>query len=224
MAETIEFPLLRAEEVDACAIESWYNNYAAHTIPTLFVHLSTDFIDYLGEDSIFIPGLEQYDIFKLILYRNGGEYDVDSDTDSEEEEVSQTQPREFPGLDLEIKNCIKEMGGEVFPKLNWSSPKDAAWIAFGNSLSCRTPADVYLLLKSSDFITHDLYHPYEDCISVQKQTVFSLALREWRAELINPSLEFRCFIKDRDLIGSIHLICSCLSERHWKLLPFDFAR
>lgn len=34
----------------------------------------------------------------------------------------------------------------------------------GQNLKCQNPADVYLLLKSSDFISHDLDHALEGCI------------------------------------------------------------
>lgn len=42
--------------------------------------------------------------------------------------------------------------------------QDAAWMLPGQNLKCQTPADVYLLLKSSDFISHDLDHAFEDCV------------------------------------------------------------
>lgn len=34
----------------------------------------------------------------------------------------------------------------------------------GEPLKCQSPADVYLLLKSSDFISHDLDHAFDHCI------------------------------------------------------------
>jgi hypothetical protein len=34
----------------------------------------------------------------------------------------------------------------------------------GQNLKCQNPADVYLLLKSSDFISHDLDHAFDDCV------------------------------------------------------------
>ena len=34
--------------------------------------------------------------------------------------------------------------------------QDAVWISPGNTLRCTTPAEIILLLKSSDFISHDL--------------------------------------------------------------------
>lgn len=33
----------------------------------------------------------------------------------------------------------------------------------GQNLKCQNPGDVYLLLKSSDFISHDLDHAFDDC-------------------------------------------------------------
>ena len=55
-----------------------------------------------------------------------------------------------------MKSAIDSLGGEVFCKLNWSAPRDATWISLGNSLKCTTPAQVYLLLKSSEFVQYDL--------------------------------------------------------------------
>ena len=55
----------------------------------------------------------------------------------------------FPQLEKEIKVAIKALGGEVFPKLNWSSPVDAAWISHNGTVRCVTPGDIILLMKSS---------------------------------------------------------------------------
>jgi hypothetical protein len=62
-----------------------------------------------------------------------------------------------------IKSTIAELDGSVVPKLNWSAPKDATWISATNSMECQVPNDIYLLLKSSDFVTHDLEHAFDDC-------------------------------------------------------------
>ena len=39
--------------------------------------------------------------------------------------------------------------------------QDARWAGFNYSLKSTTPGDVYLLLKSSSFITHDLEMPFK---------------------------------------------------------------
>lgn len=95
-----------------------------------------------------------------------GDSDTDSNTDvatswSDEDEQSAQQPS-FPEFHQLIVEAIDDLGGNIFPKLNWSSPRDAAWMGFGNSLKCSCPAQVWLLLKSSDFVAHDLTQPYKD--------------------------------------------------------------
>lgn len=90
------------------------------------------------------------------------------------------------------------------PKLNWSAPKDATWISMKkNSMECSTTNDIYLLLKSSDFIMHDLEHAFDGCApdsSLTKEGIkYVLVLRKWFK--VNPSCEFRCFVRDRRIVG-----------------------
>ena len=105
------------------------------------------------------------------------------------------------------------------PKLNWSAPKDATWISATNSMACTTPNDIYLLLKSSDFITHDLEQVFDDCEdesedesesaneneedSVDKtlsSIPYHLVLRK-TIPALNPALEIRCFVRSKHLLG-----------------------
>lgn len=91
----------------------------------------------------------------------------------------------------------------MFPKLNWTSPRDAAWISATQSLKCTSPFDVFLLLKSSDFINHDLNHIYEQCIDADERKSepiqYDLILKKWYD--LQPSMEFRCFVKNQEIIG-----------------------
>lgn len=111
-----------------------------------------------------------------------------------------------------IQRLIDELGGKVAPKLNWSAPKDATWINATNSMQCTSPNDVYLLLKSSDFITHDLQHAFDDTaeeemqngdesssISKTPSVHYHLILRKWI--LLNPAVEFRVFVRNRTIIA-----------------------
>lgn len=100
------------------------------------------------------------------------------------------------------------LGGEVFPKLNWSSPKDASWITHNGTLKCTNFNEVCLLLKSSDFVMNDLTNAYKFCEDNQaphSSDSFELVLRKWTNNWV-PGTEFRCFIKDNKLIG--------ISQRH----------
>lgn len=101
------------------------------------------------------------------------------------------------------------------PKLNWTSPKDASWISpHQNTIKCTCPNDIYLLLKSSNFITYDLEHAFDDCTLLATTTTSNndstssngsppfkpvLVLRSYFNP--HPAMEFRCFVKHRNLIG-----------------------
>lgn len=118
------------------------------------------------------------------------------------------------------------------PKLNWSAPKDATWISATNSMACTTPNDIYLLLKSSDFITHDLEQVFDDCndesedesesgsgdekssFDESPSTIpYHLVLRK-TIPAFNPALEIRCFVRSR------HLLCMCQRDlNHFDFLP-----
>lgn len=59
---------------------------------------------------------------------------------------------------------------------------------------------MFLLLKSSDFINHDLNHAYENCVDPEEKKVqYDLVLRKWYD--LQPSMEFRCFVKNQEIIG-----------------------
>ena len=84
-------------------------------------------------------------------------------------------------------------------------------LAASSPLKCTSPADVYLLLKSSDFIQHDLsiQHVFEGCIpddpssvqeeSTQDQYELELVLRKWYP--VDRSRELRCFVRQEMLLG-----------------------
>ncbi|KAL8986970.1 MAG: hypothetical protein Q9177_003776, partial [Variospora cf. flavescens] len=99
-------------------------------------------------------------------------------------------------------------------------------------MECRTPNDVYLLLKSSDFITHDLEQAFDSCSSphppspLANNTIHSLETKPDDGNSSIPyhlilrktipalatSLEFRCFVRARTLL--------CLCQRD--LNHYDF--
>ena len=64
-----------------------------------------------------------------------------------------------------------------------------------------------MLLRSSDFITHDLNEPFDQCdesgedetVEAMKSLKYFLIVRKWTE--ISPNSEFRCFVKDDELVG-----------------------
>ena len=139
----------------------------------------------------------------------------ESSEPSTDEDDSDDPSLAWPAIHIAIKSTIAELGGCVVPKLNWSAPKDATWIAATNSMECRTPNDIYLLLKSSDFVTHDLEQAFDscirgadfehdradsNCIEESDEIPYYLVLRKTIPAFIT-SLEFRCFAGERRLLA-----------------------
>ncbi|KAK5620684.1 hypothetical protein CRENBAI_020395 [Crenichthys baileyi] len=121
---------------------------------------------------------------------------------SDDETTATATAPEFPEFTSAVLEAINALGGRVFPKLNWSAPRDANWIALNSSLQCCSLSDIFLLFKSSDFITHDLTQPFLHCSdqdSPDPVISYELVLRKW-SELI-PGGEFRCFVKENKLIA-----------------------
>ncbi|XP_071499436.1 translation initiation factor eIF2 assembly protein-like [Diadema antillarum] len=176
---------MNRQQVLNCSFSSWYSNFIEHTIESEIIKLPQSFIDYLHADGIYLP-------------RSKDELQCQQNT---REEPSKNAPS-FPELQVKVERAIKQLGGAVFPKLNWSAPRDASWIAFGNSLKCQTFNDIILLLKSSDFVTHDLTQPFETCSeedTAAGQVQYELVLRRWKE--IVPSMEFRVFVANQEVVA-----------------------
>ncbi|KAH8803100.1 D123-domain-containing protein [Xylogone sp. PMI_703] len=191
----LPFPPVTKEHILHCSYEYWHQRYRSRAIKSRIIPLSPEFLSYLREDGIVLPS-----------EATPSQPDTYNDTSTSTGWDSEPQPEPqhaFPEIHQKIKDAIKELGGLVAPKLNWSAPKDATWISMKkNSMECSTPSDIYLLLKSSDFITHDLEHAFDDTAdgTLTKDDIqYVLVLRKWFK--VNPSCEFRCFVRDRQIIG-----------------------
>ncbi len=244
-------------------------SYRSITPKARIIPLTAAFVDYLREDGIVLPDDDDDDadngrprpswtdhdsgVFSDGYSAASGN-DGDGDDEDDDDNDALLDPSEhFRDVHVRIKETIAELGGRVAPKLNWSAPKDAAWISATNSMECRSANDVYLLLKSSDFVTHDLEHAFDGCQDQdaaggatttdatdttdtaaaaaaaavaaagevgdgnekaaeeegeigggaapekEEASMFSLVLRKWL--LMNPSVEFRCFVQARTLVA-----------------------
>lgn len=214
-------PVPTVAEVVECQVSSWYPKFAKltqnslgrtkGTIATVCIDLPADFRAYLLTDGVQLPvGAKTSSLLSNQDEQCSSDEEEDVG-DSTEELSAPPSAVSFPELDDAISAAIQELGGSVAPKLNWSAPKDAVWMN-GGSLQCRTPGDVYLLLKSSDFCLYDVQHAltdirrlddtFESTIATSFQ--LQLALRKWCN--LYPSSEFRCFVRGGDLVA--------ISQRH----------
>ncbi|KAL9936687.1 hypothetical protein V8E36_004755 [Tilletia maclaganii] len=147
-----------------------------------------------------------------------------SDEVQEEEEEGEDDalpPPSFPRLHSRLQELIQKYDGAVFPKLNWSAPRDAAWIVPGATLRCTSAQDIYLLLKSSDFVATDIAQARELYLPAQASSITvdleaASTAHASSAQSLPPlplilvikqhyafptSHEFRCFVHRRRLIA-----------------------
>ena len=122
---------LKKADVDACSFKSWYRTFRSCTFKSELIELPVGFVNYLHNDNFTLPKeafpkpqeLDQFDQQheKETFHSSDNENDSadDSDDDSDDEDIE----CHFPELEKEIKNKILLLGGNVLPKLNWSSPK-----------------------------------------------------------------------------------------------------
>lgn len=193
---------MQEEEVLACSFDSWYEKFREITLRSCVIPLPEDFVSYLLADGICMPS--------GVGFNGGGEGD-DSDgewgdggSDSEDgNEATDNSAASFPELQARVDEAIVSLGGSVLPKLNWSAPKDARWVLGG--LQCTTALDVFMLIKASDFVAHDLCHSLDHCEgSRHRPDEFCLVLRRWYD--IDEAGEFRCFVHGGRLLA--------VSQRH----------
>ena len=183
-------------EIEATQFAHWYSreSLARKSFKSCVVDLSASFVSYLGEDGIIVPPTL------------GGDGDDDdgfgdySDMTDEQSKMEEERNRSFTELHSAIKGAIAKLEGAVFPKLNWSCPLDASWMNAG-SLKCFHAQDIIILLKASDRISYDLNYmlPEEETAEASLATGITLVLRKWAN--LNPSMEFRFFVRNRKLVG-----------------------
>lgn len=82
----------------------------------------------------------------------------------------------------------------------------------------RSSGEVLLLLKSSDFVQHDLHRAFDNIEqrgsreSGEVGYVPTLALRKWSG--LNPAMEFRCVVYDKAVVA----ICQRDTRSYYKFL------
>ncbi|CAR30102.1 cell proliferation protein CDC123 [Lachancea thermotolerans CBS 6340] len=196
------------QQVKNCAFSQWYSKFAGHTPQAKVIKpVPGGFLEYLEQDGIKLPNDSQFgksSYYAEIGNNEDNEYSDWEASSDEEHPQGQDVVQLFPELHKELKDIFREMGS-LTPKLTWSSPKDATWILANNTLKCTEVNDMYLLLKASNYITHDLDRALAECFDKNSALEqdgplqHELVLRKWFD--LNPALEFRVFVKDSAIIG-----------------------
>jgi len=168
------------------------------TARTIMVALSHEFAAYLDDTScgLFLPPSVNEELDARRAHEEFGNLD-DEDKYCSGDDAESGQGSVVPRLDEEIeiiRQGIVELGGTITPYLNWHSPNDARWVNIGGTVCCSTPADVILLLKSSDRISDDLARCRE--LGVPPM----LCLRQFLGR-INFQEEIRVFVRNSFVVA-----------------------
>ncbi|KAL4591261.1 hypothetical protein LXL04_004219 [Taraxacum kok-saghyz] len=199
---------MKEEEVNRCQIQEWYPTFKSTTIKTIIHPLPESFIHYLLDDSgpFLLPlSISNSDPLpnRIPNSEHHQDFTIPNHQESDDESEQPPPPPSFPQLESQINQSIAALGGSIFPKLNWTSPKDSSWISPTGTLKCTSFTEIVLLLKSSDSLVHDLCHAYDLCndrTAPPRPDCFFLALRKWYPSL-HPEMEFRCFVRNGNLVG-----------------------
>lgn len=173
-----EAPQPLVADVIACSFPVWHPLFRHCALRGAALKLPADFVTYLrAPGSLVLPSACAS---SASVRRDSGSEDEDFELRRGPDFEEDVGPR-FPELDAAIAAQLQEFGGEGFPKLSWTAPRDAAWINFCKNLKCAAPQDVYLLLKGSERVAHDLLAAFSHCSDAQEagDTELHLVLKKW---------------------------------------------
>ena len=154
---------MRIDQVEACSFDKWYFLFTKVTFQSKILPLPEEVVRYLKSDNGLVLPVEcDSDKQHRTEDEEWGDDAENGNPDDDANDELLERPS-FPEFAAAVRAAIAELGGAILPKLNWSAPRDASWMGLANSLKCTTFSEVMLLLKSSEFIIHDLTQPYKDC-------------------------------------------------------------
>lgn len=204
-------PRYTKAQVDNCAFAAWYPSFERVAVKGAVIPLPSAVVRLLLADGVAVPS------------NNNDQAKSDADA--------------LADVRAAVDAALARFGGRVFPKLNWTSPRDASWML--GSMQCSNFEDVMLLLQSSDFAVHDLTAAYAGCVDATTvadteagadaavtstgalaerpngpESVY-LVLKKWCN--LYDSMLFRCFVAGHTLVGISQRNCD-------EYYPFLYAK
>lgn len=199
-------------DVDLCQFDAWYTHFATHAYRCCALVAPSELLQFLeGGDGLRLAD-DNNVVIRDTYVDEAEDYDDDNWQSELNEPVNDAIDSVLPTTFRdELTDAIAKMGGSCFVKLNWSAPRDAAWLlgVHQAALQFSSVDQILLALKGSDFIAHDLTHRYDHCVDASSASDvapmrLTIVLKPWRA--LRTSGEFRCFVFRRQLIA--------VSQRH----------
>ena len=166
----------------------WRETFSPNIIKTRIIPVPKTFIQYIQADGLVLP--------QRAIVHTLGRDELPLDETMREVEAEGPPAPAFLDLNDAIETAIRDLGGKVFVKLNGKAPVDAAWIN-GGSMACITAGEVYLLLKASTRVAQHVDMSGQDDSD-------AIVIKKWAN--LYPSMEFRCFVRNKVLLGTLACI------------------
>lgn len=199
----------------------WLPLFKPITLKTRLIETNLKFFQYLSADGIFIHSkyrkahardsldldqIEESDPQTLSSSKNPT-FEAFSNKNNEDFSSNQENlPEElvlFPEFDQQILNVLEEFDNKVFVKLNWKAPRDIeSWVP---KLMCQNIEDILMALKSSTIIGEMLEELFPRVENLKEEKDLKnagglvLVVKKWYD--LNKALEFRCFVRNSNLIA-----------------------
>ncbi|GLG93678.1 CSON005131 protein [Gryllus bimaculatus] len=208
------FSRMVTTDIEDFSYEKWYPIFKDEAIESMIIPIAKDELEYLRVGPLILPK----EACRKIYHDSSTERNYSVEWSDEDDDSPETEPPTFPVFSNKLKNALNSLGGEVFVKTNWHAPKDATWITTGRTLKCTSLEDIYLLLKSSDLISKDICHEFktDNGDNDEKHVV---VIKRWMD--LHPGSEFRCFVKDHQLIDVFDIVRIDNSILVIDFQPFD---
>ncbi|XP_018896902.2 translation initiation factor eIF2 assembly protein [Bemisia tabaci] len=188
-----------------CGHDKWGDRFAHVTFDSIEIPIPENILLYLREDGLILPKEANYPEASFCdTSFEHADYDG-VDWLSAAEDTPELEQPSFPAFCECLQRRMKELGGDVFVKLNWHAPTDAAWITSSKTLKCKNIEDVFLLLKASSRVCSDVCFSAEDDSETFGKMKYVLVLKKWMD--MHAGTEFRCFVINNRLYGITQRDC-----------------
>jgi len=180
------------------------------------VPLPEDFVSYLLEDGLFLP--EESDAMPRRTQVRVPQLEAEGysewEEEEDEEEVNPKPPvPTFPDLAAEVQTAIEKLGGDVIPKLNWSAPKDTAWIATTGDFVTLNPTRFVLFLSGRkcfqlgfrSFDSNYLDHYVNSIIQMGSNLTSLESVKDSAIE--HTVFSVLCFFSNYIFFRGVHVFC-----------------
>ncbi|XP_066995192.2 translation initiation factor eIF2 assembly protein [Anabrus simplex] len=195
-------------DIEKFSFDKWYPLFMDVSVEAIVIPIPNDVLEYFRRGDLILP-VEAVRSTATNGISTEQNYTIDWDSVDDSPELEQPT---YPEFSTKLKDAMNSLGGEVFVKMNWNAPKDAAWITSNKSLKCTSLEDIYLVLKGSEMLSEDISYEFQNSLPSRSAAAgcHCVVMKRWTD--MHPGSEFRCFVKNHELVAVSQRDCAAYYE------------